>query len=525
MTLDNTSASFRSAMLTDYYELTIAYAYFKEGRQDEPSCFDLFYREQPFGGSFAIFAGLNEAISFLSNYKFSEDQLEFIQKSINGECPEFIEYLRQMDMSKLRIYAPLEGSVVFPRAPLLRIEGPLAYCQLIETPLLNAINFPTLMATNALRFKIHVGDRKLMEFGLRRAQGSDGGMSSSKYSYLGLFDCTSNVLAGHLYGIPITGTVAHSFVSSFYDISQIHTTKIKHATTDEMVDLLEYAEIVFKEMNFKPNRAETVAFISQAQSYPANFLALADTYDSIKSGVPNFLGVAYGLHRAGYRAKGVRLDSGNLAELSKQVRQVYRDFAAHFDLPYAADFIISASNDINEKALIRLEETGHEINMFGIGTHLVTCQLQPALGGVYKLVEINGHARVKLSNSFEKITLPFKKMLYRCFDSTGKEIADLLTLSDEEPQPGVLNAFQVYPESKPIKIECARIEKMYNLVWGVGAIPPESLHQARERVLKAYNGFNKEVLAVANEKQYCVAISEKLYEETSKIIDSCRVRK
>ena len=517
------SSSFLSAMLTDWYEITVARTFFNEGRHNEKASFDLFYREQPFDGTFAIFAGLNEAIRFLKDYKFSEEQLHFIQRNLTGETDGFINYLRSIDTSTIKIYAVPEGSVVFPKAPLMRIEGPLALCQLIETPLLNAINFPTLMTTNALRFKLHVGNRKLMEFGLRRAQGSDGGMSSSKYSYLGLFDSTSNVLAGEMYGIPISGTVAHSFITSFFDFSQLKSTKIKNLKTGEMIDLLESANIVFKEMGFHPNKTETAAFISQAISYPNNFLALADTYDSIKSGVPNFLGVAYGLEKAGYRGKGIRLDSGNLAKLSKKVRELYRDFAKHFDLPYAEHFVITASNNINEKQLIELEKDGHEIDAFGIGTHLVTCERQPALGGVYKLVEVNGTPRIKISDNAAKYTIPCRKNLYRCYDKDGIEIADLLTKLDEKPQPGILEVYQVYPIKQKLTIEVSEIKPLYNIVWGNGSVPEETLQQARERVLDAYNNFNKQVLAVHNEKPYCVAMTAALQEATKKTIDSVKV--
>lgn len=512
-----------SAMLTDFYEITIARSYFNEGRQDETAVFDLFYRKQPFHGSFAIFAGLAEVLNLLQNYKFSEEDLNYIRKNLDGDCDSFIDYLRKFDTSKLKIYAPPEGTVVFPRAPLLRVEGPIAYCQLIETPLLNAINFPTLICTNALRFKVHAGDRTLMEFGLRRAQGSDGAMAATKYSYMGLFDCTSNILAGQLYNIPVAGTVAHSFVTSFYDISQLESTKIPHKETGEMIDLLECAQKVFAEMNFTPMKQETVAFIAQARCYPNNFLALVDTYDTLNSGIPNFLGVSYGLEQAGYSGKGVRLDSGDLAELSKQTRAMFKEFANKYGIPHAEKYIISASNDINEKNLIWLEEVGHEIDMYGIGTHLVTCERQPALGGVYKLVEVEGVARVKLSEDISKSTIPCKKQLYRCYDQTGKEICDLLTMDDEVPEPGKLDLFQVYPTSEKTTHEIATIKPLYNVVWGEGATEIESIHQARARVLDAYNHFNKDVLGVVHEKQYCVAISQKLHEEMVKLIAANKV--
>jgi len=516
------SVPYTSAMLTDFYQVTISLAYFEAGRQDEQATFDMFYRTQPFDGSFAIFAGLNDALELIKNYKFTEEHLQYIKSNLPGVKEEFIDYLRKIDMKKLKISAIPEGSVIFPRAPVMRIEGPISYCQLVETPLLNCINFATLMTTNALRFKIHSPNKLLMEFGLRRAQGSDGAMAASKYSYLGLFDSTSNILAGYKYGIPVAGTVAHSFVSSFTGLHELKTTSIKHAQTGEMVDLLPLAQKVLKECDFHTNTAELASFIHQAIVFPTNFLALVDTYDSLKSGVPNFLAVSYGLHFAGYKGKGIRLDSGDLVELSKATRQMFKDFAAKYDLPYAANFLITASNDINEKELTRLETLGHECNSYGIGTHLVTCQKQPALGGVYKLVEIDGHPRVKLSNTVEKSTLPCKKDLYRCYDEKGIAIADILTLHDEKPVPG--KTYQVWPgASKPYELKCSTFKPMYKEFWENGIAHTETLQECRERVKEQYNNFNKEVLTVKQTDYiYPVLVTEKYYSTMMDLINSSK---
>jgi nicotinate phosphoribosyltransferase len=508
------------ALLTDFYEVTIARAYFEEGRQDETAVFDLFYRTQPFHGSFAIVAGISEAIKFIRDYKITEDQLAYLKANLPGVSDEFIDYLRHVDTTKLKIVGPREGSIVFPREPLLRVEGPIAYCQLIETPLLNCLNFPTLMATNAARFKMLVGNRGLMEFGLRRAQGPDGAMYASRYSYLGGFDSTSNILAGQLFNIPISGTVAHSFISSFHDMSQLKTTCIPHRETKEPVDLLKYAEQCLKDLDFHTNRSELAAMIAQAQVYPTNFLALADTYDSLKSGVPNFLAVAYGLEHAGYRGRGLRLDSGDLAELSKQTRALFNKFADFYHLEYARKFVITASNDINEQVLLDLKRTGHELDLFGIGTHLVTCQAQPALGGVYKLVQINGVPRVKLSNSIEKVTLPGKKELYRLFDAEGKQVADILTMDGEpEPQPGTIEAFQVYPGTGKMTLTFARVEKMYANLWDQGKTDVETLQQARTRCLEQVRGgFRSDVVRIEDPTLYTVTISMPLHKMMDDLI-------
>ena len=514
------SVSPMCAMLTDLYQITIARAYFREGRQDEPAVFDLFYREQPFGGTFAIFAGLEEAITLVKDFHFSEPQLDYLRSVSSLQVDDaFIDYLRNIDMRKLKITAFPEGSVVFPREPLLRIEGPIGYCQLIETPLLNGINFPTLMTTNAMRFRIRAGkNAKLMEFGLRRAQGPDGALNASRYSYVGGFDSTSNVLAGMLFGIPVAGTVAHSYVSSFTSVSQLKTTKIAHKETGEMVDLWEHAQKVLTDMDWKTNQSELAAFVSQAISYPTNFLALVDTYGSLKSGVPNFLAVSYGLHQAGYRGLGVRLDSGDLSVLSKQVRQLFVQFAEHYKIDYAAKFNITASDNINEDELMRLEKEGHEIDSYGIGTHLVTCQKQPALGGVYKLVEILGKPRVKVSNNVDKSTLPAKKDIYRLYDETGMEIADLLTIAGETVEAGEISGFQVYPDSKPITIKAAEAKPVLMVVWENGKCHVDGVHEVRERVMNAMHTFNPHVMAVKDEKPYCVMISQKLHKLLTDLI-------
>lgn len=511
-----------TSALTDFYQFTISLAYFREGRQDETACFDLFYRRQPFRGSFAIFGGLDECIRFIQNYRLTEDELSFVRANLPGDNDDFIDYLRRMDMRKLRITAIPEGSVVFPREPLLRIEGPIAYCQLIETPLLNCVNFATLMATNALRFRLRAGaDKTLMEFGLRRAQGPDGAISASRYSYLGLFDSTSNVLAGQRFGIPVAGTVAHSFITSYFSVEQLATTRIACADGSGDVDLFACAQQVLSECGFRSNESELVAFIAQALVFPRNFLALVDTYDTLKSGVPNFLAVSYGLHRAGYRGKGVRLDSGDNVELSKAVRRMYCEFAEKYGIPYAAKYLITASNDINEGELIRIGQLGHEIDSFGIGTHLVTCQAQPALGGVYKLVEIDGVPRVKLSESIEKSTIPCKKDLYRCFDEKGVAVADILTVAGEVPEQG--RCYKVFPGTGECELKCAEIRPLYIVAWDNGRANVDSLQTARERVMDNYKNFNKDVLTVGEPKEYPLLTTPKLYQTMEELIRKSKI--
>jgi nicotinate phosphoribosyltransferase len=287
--------------------------------------------------------------------------------------------------------------VVFPRLPLLRIEGPIIKTQLLETTLLTLVNFASLVTTNATRFRATTGpDKKFQEFGLRRAQGPDGGLSASKYCYLGGFDGTSNVLAGKLYGIPLKGTHAHAYVSSYNSIDDLKIRDLRDQITGESRPFtqlcLQYLDELGPVLKFIPeeaNKGELAAFISYAIAFPTSFLALVDTYDVLKSGVPNFLAVARALHECNYQATGLRLDSGDLAYLSLEVRARFVQTADMYNIPYIKEFNIVASNDINEHTLISLEKQEHAIDTFGIGTHLVTCQKQPALGCVYKLVEVS----------------------------------------------------------------------------------------------------------------------------------------
>jgi nicotinate phosphoribosyltransferase len=285
---------------------------------------------------------------------------------------------------------------VFPRIPLLRIEGPIIKTQLLETTLLTLVNFASLVATNAARFRQATGaDKTLLEFGLRRAQGPDGGLSASKYCYVGGFDGTSNVLAGKLYGIPIKGTHAHAYVSSYECMNDLTHRELCDRISGESRPFADLCEGYLAELGpalrilpGETNKGELAAFVSYAIAFPTNFLALVDTYDVLKSGLPNFLAVARALHECSYQAVGLRLDSGDLAYLSLEVRSKFVDTAKKFNLSYFEHFTIVASNDINEDTLVSLEKQGHAIDSFGIGTHLVTCQKQPALGCVYKLVEV-----------------------------------------------------------------------------------------------------------------------------------------
>lgn len=514
-------------LLTDLYQISMCYAYWKNQKNDK-AVFDLFFRKNPFQGEFTIFCGLTECLKYIEDFKFDDSDIDYLRSAMPDYVePEFFEYLRNMNMNELRVYAIREGSVVFPRIPLMRIEGPLPIVQLLETTLLVLINYASLVATNASRFRLAAGEKKsLLEFGLRRAQGPDGGLSASKYCYIGGFDGTSNVLAGKLYGIPIKGTHAHSFVSSFNGIEDVKSRTVKSLISGQLVDLFDLASSYldkleknggFSFMQSECNRGELAAFIGFASSFPTQFLALVDTYNVLKSGIPNFCAVALALNDLGYKARGIRLDSGDLAYLSLEVRSFFKRVSKDFKLGYFENLTIVASNDINEDILHSLNSQGHSIDQFGIGTHLVTCQKQPALGCVFKLVEVNDRPCVKLSEDVTKATFPGKKNSYRLYDKDDCPLVDLLT-SSEEPAPVVGEPFlcrHPFIETKRAYLKPSKVENLLIAYWENGRIVRENLDtidQIKERVRSQLHHLRNDHKRMLNPTPYKITVSAKLYE-------------
>ena len=385
------------------YQITMTYSHFHANKHEQPCVFDYFFRKNPFKGQYTLFGGLSEVISFLSTYKFSSEDIGYLRNhpQLSDAGEDFFVYLQNLDCSKLKVYAIKEGNLVFPREPLIRVEGPLGIAQLLETTILNIINYATLVTTYAARIRIAAGEKAtLLEMGLRRAQGPDGAMSASRYSYLGGFDGTSNVLAGIHFGIKVSGTHAHAYVQSYEGLEGLSRKDIKKPDGGTIPDFLSIVLDFRKQLGAEhTNDGELAAFVSYCQAFPKGFLALVDTYDTLRSGIPNFLSCALALNRVGYKPLGIRLDSGDLAALSRQVRARFQQAADRFAVPELAGLSIVASNDLNEEALYELAARGHEINTYGIGTALATCEAQPALGGVCKLVEIGGHPRIKLSQA------------------------------------------------------------------------------------------------------------------------------
>jgi len=505
-------------LLTDMYQITMAYSLWKNKRHEMPAAFDLFFRKNPFGGEFTIFAGAEEVIRFISDFHFKEEQIEYLHTILPDADEGFFTWLEGVDCSKVKVKAIKEGMVVFPRVPLLTVEGPMGVCQLLETTLLTLVNFASLVATNAARHCLAAGKGKvILEFGLRRAQGPDGGLSASRYSYLGGAEGTSNVLANQLFGIPIRGTHAHSFVTSFAAPSDFTERTMKGADGKDcnLWDLVLQAR---KDLGFlNTNESELVAFAAYARTFPKGFLALVDTYDTMNSGVPNFLSVAVALHRIGFKAVGIRLDSGDLAYLSNETRKLFRETAQKMDIDYFEKFSVVASNDLNEDTINSLNRQGHSIDVFAVGTNLVTCQAQPALGCVYKLVEIDGQPRIKLSQEASKVTLPGRKEAFRLYGSAGHALVDVMipaTMPEaDRPKAGErILCLHPFEEQKRVYVVPTRAENLHQLVWdGAVTAPIPKLAEVRALCKEELARMRPDHLRPLNPTPYKVSVTAGLY--------------
>lgn len=358
-----------TALLTDLYQLTMAYAYWKAGRADQEAVFHLLFRKQPFQGGFTLACGLADVIQYLRGFRFGKSDLEYLGSMEGNDgkrlfAPEFLKYLGKLKL-RLDVDAIPEGTAVFPQEPLLRIRGPILQGQLVETALLNLVNFQSLIATKSARVCLAAGGDPVVEFGLRRAQGVDGALTASRAAYVGGCGGTSNVLAGKIFGMPVKGTHAHSWVMSFDD--------------------------------------EPEAFQAYADALPNNCIFLVDTFGTLQ-GVRNAIAVGKRLKRKGHQLAGIRLDSGDLAYLSIEARKM-------LDAAGFKKAAIVGSNDLNEHLITSLKQQGAKINIWGVGTMLVTAFDQPALGGVYKLSAIcapdgTWTHKIKLSEQAAKVTNP-----------------------------------------------------------------------------------------------------------------------
>lgn len=376
-------------MMTDLYQLTMMYGYYKTGTMNKEAVFDLFFRKSRQDSAYSIAAGLEQVIDYINNLHFDEDDLVYLD-SLNLFDAGFLDLLRELRFTG-DIYAVPEGTVVFPNEPILRVKAPLFQAQFIETALLNIINHQTLIATKASRVVYAAQGGSVLEFGLRRAQGPDAGIYGARAAIIGGCTATSNVMTGQLFGIPVKGTHSHSWVMSFPD--------------------------------------ELTAFRAYAEAFPDSCLLLVDTYDTLNSGVPNAIRVFKELREKGYEPMGIRLDSGDLAYLSKAARKM-------LDEAGFKDAKIVASNDLDEELIWDLKAQGAAIDIWGVGTALITSKDCPALNGVYKMSAEESEGRlipkIKISENSDKITNPGYKKVFRIYNTQRKAIADLITLEDEE---------------------------------------------------------------------------------------------
>jgi len=405
-----------TGLYTDHYELTMAQGYFKFQRHEKPAIFDYFFRKNPFKGGFTLFAGLDSFLDMLESFHFENKDINYLKNV--GFADDFLDYLKNFRFSG-SIYSFSEGDLVFPKAPVVRVEAPILEAQIIETLLLNILNFETLIATRAARMKIAAGGRNLIDFGMRRAQGL-GAIHATRAAVIGGFTATSNVLSADLFGLTSTGTMAHSWVQSYED--------------------------------------EYQAFSEFAAAFPENCILLIDTYNTLNSGVPNSIKVAREMEQRGHKLMGVRLDSGDLAYLSKKTRKQLDDAGFNY-------VKIIVSNQMDEHIMASLIQQGASIDGFGVGTRLVTGKPDAALDGVYKLASFDGTPRLKLSENSDKLTLPGRKSVIRYFNKENKAYADVVALEGEMPQE------MIYPgqtEIKNQKISCMKAEPKLEKVWENG---------------------------------------------------------
>jgi nicotinate phosphoribosyltransferase len=459
-----------TASYTDKYQLTMSQVYFLKGHKGMKAVFDYFFRKLPFNGGYAVFAGLDDLLNSLSSLRFDKQDLEYLKEL--GFHHDFISYLKDFRFSG-NVYSSEEGDTVFPVRPVLQIEADIIEAQIIETILLNILNFQTLIATKASRMYHAAENKLLIDFGLRRAQGP-GGYYASRAAFIGGFAATSNVRAGRDYGIPVSGTMAHSFVESYDD--------------------------------------ELSAFMHFAEVQPDDCVLVVDTYDTLRSGLPNSIRVAKALEEKGQRLAGIRLDSGDLAYLAKESRKI---LDSH-NLGYVK---IAVSNQLDEYIIKSLIEQHAPIDVFGVGTSLVTGHPDAALDGVYKLSLANGKPRIKLSENISKITLPHRKQVFRISDHYDNFIgADAVTLADE--QDVEIMYHPLYP-LKTLNLAGYKKEPLLRKVMenGERIISPSTIQEIAAFSIGRMQKLPVEYKRFDNPHIYKVGISKKLEDERNRLIN------
>lgn len=455
---------------TDLYELTMAQGFWESGLFGSEACFNAFFRENPFGGGYAVACGTGQIAELVENFVFTDEDIDYLSSLTapgGGPMfkPAFLEFLRGHKLD-LTIDAVPEGEVVFPREPMVRVMGPIIDCQLIETALLNLVNFQTLVATKTARVVKSAEGHPVSDFGLRRAQGPDGGLAVARASYIAGASSTSNVLAGKIYGIPVFGTHAHSWVMAF--------------------------------------STELEAFRAFAKSSPKNCCLLLDTYD-VRQGIKNAIICAKEMEEAGERLAAVRIDSGDLAKLSKEARAAFDEAG----LPYVK---ISVSNDLDEYTIQSLFAQGAPIDSFGVGTKLATCDPQPSLGGVYKLSAIRASAEepwrpvIKLSEQAYKRTIPGIQRVLRFYDETECPVGDMICQEGTDPSCDemidILDSFRSYDLTGTYRELLVRVVDR-GRGTDAGAV---SIEHARERCKSAIMHLDAAVTRFLNPQTYPVGL-------------------
>lgn len=406
----------KPGIYTDYYELTMAQGYLGSGQLNRKAIFDYFFRKIPFEGGYVVFAGLNDLLDTLKSFRFETEELDYLSRI--GFSENLIEYLQTFRF-RGDLYAVNEGDIVFPQEPVVRVEGNLVETQLIETILLNILNYQSLIATKASRLRYAAGDRKVLDFGLRRAQGL-AGIHASRAALIGGVNSTSNVYAAQKYDLPASGTMAHSWVQSF--------------------------------------SSELESFRVYSEEFPENCILLVDTYNTLESGLPNAIRIGKELEKKGHRLKGIRLDSGDLAYFSKESRKM-------LDAQGLEYVQIAASNQLDENIIESLLRQNAPIDLFGVGTSLVTGQDSPSLDGVYKLTSIGGNPTLKISENIEKITLPSRKKFHRYYNDNGTFNSDAILLENEG---NIDRMYHPYYPAKRSRIKGFEYKNMLNKVFSKG---------------------------------------------------------
>ncbi len=457
-----------TAAYTDLYQLTMAHVYFQT-KPDGRAVFDYYFRNNPFNSGYSIFAGLQDVLDILETLKFTSSDLEYLEQ--HGFGQDFLDYLKEFRF-RGNIFSSKEGDVVFPNRPTLQVEGNIIEAQIIETFLLNILNYQTLIATKASRIRYSAPEETLLDMGLRRAHAT-GGYYASRAAIIGGFDSTSNVKAAEDYEIPASGTMAHSFIQSYED--ELH------------------------------------AFRDFAEIRPKNCVLLVDTYSTLKSGLPNAITVAKEMESRGEQLLGVRLDSGDLAYLAKKTRQMLDEA----NLRYVK---IVASNQLDEYVIKSLKEQGAPIDIFGVGTNLVTGKPDAALDGVYKLSEYNGEPRIKLSENIIKISLPSKKQVYRMLDKNGMFYgADAVALSSEDK---VMEMEHLYDASKRLDLKSFSHEALLEKVMDKGkkVNPSKSVTEIAAYSKSRLAKLPEEYKRFQNPHIYKIGLSKQLMQERDQLI-------